>query len=184
MRPQDYELDIRPLSTADGGGYVATAPELPGCRSDGETPDTIRQRMRDRGRKYLNCYGHKAYDGVTVDLWKGRREKIPMELDGEVFIDFETYYRHHTRPSLGLLRRSRFDHTVASETTTTSRGKLTVTLEGNALVDDQLADEFSQENRRFFRTVSRQEALDMPEYVELMRHQVAGFALQSRQWRK
>ena len=39
MRPEDYEIDIRPLSAADGGGFTAIAPELPGCRSDGETPE-------------------------------------------------------------------------------------------------------------------------------------------------
>ena len=38
MNPQDYEVDIRPLTAADGGGFVAMVPELPGCRSDGETP--------------------------------------------------------------------------------------------------------------------------------------------------
>jgi len=38
MKPQDYEVDIRPLSGEEGGGYVAIAPELPGCRSDGQTP--------------------------------------------------------------------------------------------------------------------------------------------------
>ncbi|RZM09559.1 MAG: type II toxin-antitoxin system HicB family antitoxin [Sphingomonas sp.] len=39
MRPEDYEIDIRPLSADDGGGFTAIAPELPGCRSDGETPE-------------------------------------------------------------------------------------------------------------------------------------------------
>ena len=39
MSPQDYEVDIRPLSLADGGGFIATVPELPGCFSDGETPE-------------------------------------------------------------------------------------------------------------------------------------------------
>ena len=39
MRPEDYEIDILPLSPADGGGFTAVAPELPGCRSDGETPE-------------------------------------------------------------------------------------------------------------------------------------------------
>ena len=38
MKPQDYEIHIRPLAERDGGGYLATVPELPGCRSDGETP--------------------------------------------------------------------------------------------------------------------------------------------------
>lgn len=39
MMPQDYEVDIRPLSAEDGGGYIAVAPELAGCMSDGETPE-------------------------------------------------------------------------------------------------------------------------------------------------
>ncbi len=38
MKPQDYEVDIRPLSDEDGGGFIAIVPELPGCKSDGETP--------------------------------------------------------------------------------------------------------------------------------------------------
>ena len=39
MNPYRYEIDIRPLAEEDGGGFVAVAPELPGCRSDGETPE-------------------------------------------------------------------------------------------------------------------------------------------------
>ena len=38
MSPQDYEVDIVPLTESDGGGFAAVIPELPGCRSDGETP--------------------------------------------------------------------------------------------------------------------------------------------------
>jgi predicted RNase H-like HicB family nuclease len=38
MKPQDYEIVIRPLSQDEGGGFLATVPELPGCMSDGETP--------------------------------------------------------------------------------------------------------------------------------------------------
>lgn len=38
MKPHDYEVDILPLSIADGGGFTAVVPDLPGCRSDGETP--------------------------------------------------------------------------------------------------------------------------------------------------
>ncbi|HEX8484477.1 type II toxin-antitoxin system HicB family antitoxin [Sphingomonas sp.] len=38
MNPQDYEVDIRPLAESNGGGFVAVVPDLPGCRSDGETP--------------------------------------------------------------------------------------------------------------------------------------------------
>ena len=38
MEPRAYEVDIFPLSQEDGGGFTGIAPELPGCRSDGETP--------------------------------------------------------------------------------------------------------------------------------------------------
>ena len=38
VKPFDYEVDIVPLTADDGGGFLAVAPELPGCRSDGETP--------------------------------------------------------------------------------------------------------------------------------------------------
>jgi antitoxin HicB len=38
VKPLDYEVDIKPLGVDDGGGFIAIAPELPGCMSDGETP--------------------------------------------------------------------------------------------------------------------------------------------------
>ncbi len=38
MNLQDHEVVIRPLSLSDGGGYLATVPALPGCKSDGDTP--------------------------------------------------------------------------------------------------------------------------------------------------
>lgn len=38
MRVQDYQVLIGPLAPEEGGGFVATVTELPGCMSDGETP--------------------------------------------------------------------------------------------------------------------------------------------------
>ena len=37
-KPADYRVVIEPLAPADGGGFVAHVPDLPGCLSDGETP--------------------------------------------------------------------------------------------------------------------------------------------------
>jgi antitoxin HicB len=37
MATKDYAVFVKPLSEAEGGGYVATVPDLPGCMSDGET---------------------------------------------------------------------------------------------------------------------------------------------------
>lgn len=33
-----YPLVIETISPEDGGGFLARAPDLPGCYSDGETP--------------------------------------------------------------------------------------------------------------------------------------------------
>ncbi|MGH8478704.1 MAG: type II toxin-antitoxin system HicB family antitoxin [Gammaproteobacteria bacterium] len=35
----DYPFEIRPLTEAEGGGFLITFPDLPGCMSDGETPE-------------------------------------------------------------------------------------------------------------------------------------------------
>lgn len=34
-----YKFSIRPLAEADGGGFVIEYPDLPGCASDGDTPE-------------------------------------------------------------------------------------------------------------------------------------------------
>lgn len=34
-----YTIVVQPLSQDDGGGYLATVPDLPGCMTDGETPE-------------------------------------------------------------------------------------------------------------------------------------------------
>ena len=39
MKARDYEVDVRPLAAELGRGYGAEVPELPGCMSDGETPE-------------------------------------------------------------------------------------------------------------------------------------------------
>lgn len=47
MNPQHYGVDIRPLSDEQGGGYLATVPELPGCKSDGATPQEALENVYD-----------------------------------------------------------------------------------------------------------------------------------------
>ena len=36
-RQTEYAIMVEPLSAADGGGWLATVPALPGCTGDGET---------------------------------------------------------------------------------------------------------------------------------------------------
>lgn len=37
IRPKAYSILIEPLAEEDGGGFLATVPDLPGCMADGET---------------------------------------------------------------------------------------------------------------------------------------------------
>ncbi len=43
----DYAIRIEKLSADDGRGYLATVPDLPGCMSDGETPEEALHNIQD-----------------------------------------------------------------------------------------------------------------------------------------
>ena len=49
----DYPFEIRPLSKDEGGGYAITFPDLPGCRSDGATPEEAIENGRDALESWL-----------------------------------------------------------------------------------------------------------------------------------
>jgi antitoxin HicB len=45
-RPE-YPVVIEPLADEDGGGFVATVPDLPGCMSDGPTREDAARAIGD-----------------------------------------------------------------------------------------------------------------------------------------
>jgi antitoxin HicB len=47
MNPFKYPLVVEPLAPEDGIGFVAYAPDLPGCMSDGETPQEAVANAQD-----------------------------------------------------------------------------------------------------------------------------------------
>lgn len=47
MPHPDYPVLIEPLAAEDGGGYLATVPDLPGCMSDGETRELAARNIGD-----------------------------------------------------------------------------------------------------------------------------------------
>ena len=50
-----YKVVIEPLSEDDGGGYLATVPELPGCMSDGATRAEALANIEDAITTWLHC---------------------------------------------------------------------------------------------------------------------------------
>jgi antitoxin HicB len=43
----EYTVVVEPLSAEDGGGFVATVPDLSGCMSDSETPEEALANVQD-----------------------------------------------------------------------------------------------------------------------------------------
>jgi antitoxin HicB len=56
----DYPFEIRPLSKDEGGGYSITFPDLPGCCSDGATPEEAINNGRDALESWLAVAGESG----------------------------------------------------------------------------------------------------------------------------
>ncbi|TMJ14707.1 MAG: type II toxin-antitoxin system HicB family antitoxin [Alphaproteobacteria bacterium] len=50
-----YKVVIETLSEEDGGGFLATVPELPGCMSDGETRAEALANVEDAIATWIWC---------------------------------------------------------------------------------------------------------------------------------
>lgn len=76
-----YPFTIRPLSPEEGGGFMVECLDLPGCVSDGETPEEAIANGRDAAKAYLlSCAKHgdpipKA--GSASGQW---RQRVPRSL--------------------------------------------------------------------------------------------------------
>jgi len=46
MRRQEFASKIVPLAPEEGGGFLATVPDLPGCMSDGESAEDALENVR------------------------------------------------------------------------------------------------------------------------------------------
>jgi len=61
----DYPIILRKISSADGGGWLAEIPDLPGCISDGETQQEALDNVQDAKRDWLE---------VAIE----RKQEIPV----------------------------------------------------------------------------------------------------------
>jgi predicted RNase H-like HicB family nuclease len=43
----EYTVRIERLAESDGGGYLATVPDLPGCMSDGARPEDALENVQE-----------------------------------------------------------------------------------------------------------------------------------------
>lgn len=63
---EEYPFHMAPIPPDDGGGYLITFPDLPGCNSDGETPE----EAIEMGRDAFKCW-------MSVHLEEGREIPAP-----------------------------------------------------------------------------------------------------------
>ncbi len=47
MAKLEYPVIVAPLPSEDGGGFSAVVPDLPGCMSDGDTPEEAISNVQD-----------------------------------------------------------------------------------------------------------------------------------------
>ncbi|RAK17369.1 putative RNase H-like HicB family nuclease [Anoxybacillus vitaminiphilus] len=60
-----YKIHLEPISEEDGGGWLATIPELKGCMSDGETPEEAIKNLEDAKFEWLT---EAIERGITIPV--------------------------------------------------------------------------------------------------------------------
>jgi antitoxin HicB len=84
--PIDYPFEICPLSKDEGGGYAITFPDLPGCRSDGATPEEAIENGRDALLSWL-AVAREFGDGIpkAFSSVSGRFvQRVPRSLHAQL----------------------------------------------------------------------------------------------------
>lgn len=81
MRFDMPEMDIRlrPLRPEEGGGWLAEIPEMPGCMSDGETPEEAIANLRDAAHFWLEAQGSRG--PVRASALPERKQVILVRRD-------------------------------------------------------------------------------------------------------
>jgi antitoxin HicB len=58
----EYAVRIERLAESDGGGYLALVPDLPGCMSDGETPEEALRNVQEAIESWIEAAKESKLD--------------------------------------------------------------------------------------------------------------------------
>ena len=64
----EYPFEIRPLAQNEGGGYLIHFPDLPGCISDGKTPEEAIANGADALQGWLETRHERGLPVPAPDL--------------------------------------------------------------------------------------------------------------------
>jgi antitoxin HicB len=86
VKPENYPFEMLPLSAEDGGGFLVIFPDLPGCLSDGDTPEEALHNGFDAARSWL-LTAREFGDAIPQPgYWVGPRllSRLPKELERQL----------------------------------------------------------------------------------------------------
>jgi antitoxin HicB len=89
MKPrfEDYTIEIRPLTAEEGGGFLATFPDLPGCMADGETREEAIAEARDAFESWMEAQKEwgREYPKPTISGMSGKFvQRLPKSLHAKL----------------------------------------------------------------------------------------------------
>jgi predicted RNase H-like HicB family nuclease len=88
-----HPFEMRPLSQEEGGGWLITFPDLPGCLADGATPEEAIEHGKDAVAAWLDAVqaagrevqqpGDACSGGFVIrSWWMGQRRIFRLDRDG------------------------------------------------------------------------------------------------------
>ena len=81
MKFEDYPININPIPESEGGGYLITIPDLPGCIADGETIEAAIAEAQDAFQAWALAEWEDRGDLPTPKTYSGQFvQRIPKTL--------------------------------------------------------------------------------------------------------
>jgi len=89
MKPkfEDYAIEIRPMKKDEGGGFLVTFPDLPGCMADGGTPDEALAEAKDSFKCWMEAQKEwgREYPKPTASGTSGKFvQRLPKSLHSKL----------------------------------------------------------------------------------------------------
>ena len=81
MRFEDYPITINPIPEDDGGGYLVSIPDLPGCIADGQTVEEAVSEARDAWRAWMTAELEDKGEAPAPRTYSGQFvQRVPKSL--------------------------------------------------------------------------------------------------------
>src|SRR5882672_6701783 len=76
---EDFRFEIRPLAKEEGGGFLVSFPDLPGCISDGETHEEAIANAKDAFAAWIAAHEEEGRD-IPTPNGEGKPAKFVLRL--------------------------------------------------------------------------------------------------------